>query len=112
MNGNSSGTYFIQNTNIVYGWVCAKCGRSNAPDLDTCPCFTNITINSPNISVGSTCQHEYPNPWHGITPPVCKKCNQPAYVIFPQVVSTYSTSPGDNTLGGATFKCNNPDCKC
>ncbi len=20
------------------------------------------------------CLHEYPNPWHGITPPPCKKC--------------------------------------
>lgn len=22
------------------------------------------------------CEHEYPNPWHGVTPPPCKKCGK------------------------------------
>lgn len=26
------------------------------------------------------CQHEYPLPWHGITPPPCKKCGKLAEV--------------------------------
>lgn len=30
-------------------------------------------------SVVSTCQHEYENPWFGITPPCCKKCGVPAH---------------------------------
>ena len=24
------------------------------------------------------CQHEYPNPWHGIIPPTCRKCGKSA----------------------------------
>lgn len=25
--------------------------------------------------VKNSCQHEYPNPWFGVTPPSCKKCD-------------------------------------
>lgn len=27
----------------LYGWVCSKCGRSNAPWVATCPCGPNVT---------------------------------------------------------------------
>lgn len=38
-----------------------------------------------------TCQHEYPSPWFGITPPSCKKCGQPAF----QTVVTCGVSEGN-----------------
>jgi len=51
----------------------------------------------PQISIPSVwqvCQHEYPNPWGGTTPPPCKKCGQsaPNYTI--------TTSQGPMGHGG------------
>jgi len=28
----------------TYGWLCHKCGRSNAPWVAMCPCGPNVTI--------------------------------------------------------------------
>lgn len=36
----------------------------------------NVSIGKPIdfIYVSLDCEHEYPNPWHAIIPPACKKC--------------------------------------
>lgn len=34
------------------------------------------TITLPFIQTTDACDHEYPNPWHAVVPPPCKKCGK------------------------------------
>jgi len=52
---------------------------------------------SPHTTQLDTCQHEYPNPWLGITPPSCKKCGQQAYQY------TVTCSSGGTTIPNTTL---------
>lgn len=42
--------------------------------------------------------HDYPNPWHSITPPFCKKCGHQA----PNFTPTYITSSVDKDITNLT----------
>jgi len=55
------------------------------------------------------CYHEYPNPWHSITPPHCIKCGKQA----PEHIITYSNGTGNlpwnfEEHGGNVMNSDNP----
>lgn len=45
-----------------------------------------------------TCQHEYPNPWFGVTPPCCKKCGQIAQQMLTVTCDTKPLFDGVATI--------------
>lgn len=57
--------------------------------------------NYPTITIGQdVCEHDYPNPWHSVEPPHCKKCGEQA----PKFEITFGNTTGDvmdfNQFGG------------
>jgi hypothetical protein len=50
-------------------------------------------VNTPSF-IGSYCQHEYPTPWMGTTPPACLKCGLVAQTFTPWCSTT--TLVGDS----------------
>lgn len=48
-------------------------------------------ISIPSMWPVETCQHEYPFPWCGITPPPCKKCG--LQQLTPSYIITSTTNP-------------------
>lgn len=44
---------------------------------DKYPTFTPNIVNSPDVCIDGGL-HAYPNPWHSVEPPHCKKCGRQA----------------------------------
>ena len=58
--------------------------------------FKHILVQEGDCPMGGW--HDYPNPWHSITSPFCKKCGQQA----PDYGITYMTSGVDTNISNFT----------